>query len=231
MVASPPPSQRQDCYNRPPNERGLILSGGRGTRLRPITFTSAKQLVPVANKPILFYGIEALAASGILEIGIVVGRHAPGDPRRGRRRRPLRRLGHLHRARGPARAGPRASSSPSRFLGADPFCMYLGRQPHPRAAGPAGRRASARRSPTARSSSPRCRPEPVRRGGAGGGPGRAARREARDPPVEPGAGRRVHVRRGDLRGGQGHPAVGARRARDHRRHPVADRPWPSSAPT
>jgi len=65
--------------------KGLILSGGRGTRLRPITFTSAKQLVPVANKPILFYGIEALAASGIREIGIVVGdtrqeiRDAVGD--------------------------------------------------------------------------------------------------------------------------------------------------------
>lgn len=53
--------------------KALVLAGGAGTRLRPITHTSAKQLVPVANKPILFYGLEQISAAGIDEIVVVVG--------------------------------------------------------------------------------------------------------------------------------------------------------------
>jgi glucose-1-phosphate thymidylyltransferase len=105
--------------------RGLILSGGRGTRLRPITFTSAKQLVPVANKPILFYGIEALAASGIREIGIVVGdthqeiRDAVGDGSRwGVAVTYIPQAAPLGLAHAVLTAEP--------YLRGEPFVMYLG---------------------------------------------------------------------------------------------------------
>ncbi|MCC9711768.1 glucose-1-phosphate thymidylyltransferase [Streptomyces sp. MNU76] len=56
--------------------KALVLSGGSGTRLRPITHTSAKQLVPVANKPVLFYGLESIAEAGITDVGIIVGETA-----------------------------------------------------------------------------------------------------------------------------------------------------------
>jgi glucose-1-phosphate thymidylyltransferase len=105
--------------------KGLILSGGRGTRLRPITYTSAKQLVPVANKPILFYGIEALAESGIREIGIVVG-----DTRReimdagGDGRRFGVAVTYIEQEAPLGLAHAVLVSEP--YLGAEPFVMYLG---------------------------------------------------------------------------------------------------------
>jgi glucose-1-phosphate thymidylyltransferase len=105
--------------------KGLILSGGRGTRLRPLTYTSAKQLVPVANKPVLFYGIESLAAAGIRDIGIVVGdtqaeiRAAVGDGSAWGVR-----VTYIEQdaPRGLAHAVLISES----YIGTDPFVMYLG---------------------------------------------------------------------------------------------------------
>lgn len=105
--------------------KGLILSGGTGSRLRPLTYTSAKQLIPIANKPILFFGIEFMRDAGITEIGIIVGDTAKeieaacGDGSQfGVQLTFIPQTAPLGLAH--------AVKTAQEFIGDDTFCMYLG---------------------------------------------------------------------------------------------------------
>ncbi len=105
--------------------KALVLSGGKGTRLRPITHTSAKQLVPIANKPILFYGLEAIRDAGVVDVGIVVGdtrkeiEAAVGDGSAfGLKVTYIQQEAPLGLAH--------AVKIASEYIGKEPFVMYLG---------------------------------------------------------------------------------------------------------
>ncbi len=194
-----------------------MLCGGAGTRLRPITYTRAKQLVPVANKPILFYGLEAIASAGIKEVGIVVGdtaaevKTAVGDGSSWdlqvtylQQEAPL---GLAH-----------AVLIAREFLGNDDFVMYLGDNLLQQDLGDFVGRFEARRS---RATAPRLLDEegllpasadPVGRGGgpsavrSGGtrrlGPGAPAGGEAGRAAFELRPGRGLPLRPPDPRGGE-----------------------------
>ena len=189
------------------NLKGLILSGGEGTRLRPITHTSAKQLVPVANKPVLFYGIEALVEAGVKDIGIVIApetgaeiAEAAGDGSDfGASITYIEQEAPLGLAH--------AVLTAEQFLQDRPFVMYLGDNLLRDGISDLVKAFRSSRARRADPPHPGPRSRQLRRRRARRRPGRSPDREARGPAHRPGAGRRLHVRAVDLRGGEGDRAV------------------------
>src|SRR5215472_15821945 len=105
--------------------KGLLLTGGHGTRLRPLTYTGNKHMLPIANKPMLMYGFDQMRAAGVKEIGVVLGPIQEGI---------VEALGDgsefgvaIHDLDQPEPKGiTHAVLIAQSFLGRDPFVVHLG---------------------------------------------------------------------------------------------------------
>ena len=177
--------------------KALVLSGGSGSRLRPITHTSAKQLLPVANKPVLFYGLEAIRDAGITEVGIVVGDTAPAIQEAVGDGSAFGLDATYIRQDAPLRAGARRPDR-ARLPRRRRFRHVPGGQLHRRRDHRAGRGVPVRPAGRPDHADPGAGPAPVRRRRTGRR-GRGGRAGGKAPAAQerPGAGRRLHL----------HPAV------------------------
>ena len=108
-----------------PTMKGLVLAGGHGTRLRPLTFTGNKHMIPIANQPILFYGLKHLAQAGIRDVGIILGPlHEGIQEAIGSGEAFGLRVTYIFQ--GDPKGLAHAVLCARNFLGDDPFVMYLG---------------------------------------------------------------------------------------------------------
>jgi glucose-1-phosphate thymidylyltransferase len=105
--------------------KGLLLAGGHGTRLRPLTFTGNKHMLPIANQPILYYGLRHLARAGIREVGIILGPIQEGIPE-GIGDGSAFGLHVRYITQGDPKGLAHAVLCAREFLGEEPFVMYLG---------------------------------------------------------------------------------------------------------